>query len=171
MTLAHCTRLFIGERAAFTLFRRDLSGCALYRLRPGAGLAVLPLDEALQDRLHRRNGTGDWADGGGPALSSTDFAFAARASADAPLAYIETDYADGSGLQHAVLWRGGAMVIGPLTLDVRLSEQRPTSLWPINVVLRTLGVAATFAEDEFVRAGLADYRTNEAIVERAERFD
>ncbi|HRK19480.1 MAG TPA: hypothetical protein PK970_11030 [Hyphomicrobiaceae bacterium] len=168
--MAHCTRLFIGEPAAFTLFRRDLPGCTLFRLRPGAGLVVLPLDEALQDRMHRLNGTGDWMDGSGPALSSTDFAFAARASADAPLAYIETDYSEGSGLQHAVLWRGGTLAIGPLTLDIQLSEKRPTSLWPINVVLRALGVAATFAEDEFSRTGLADYRTNDAIVERAARL-
>lgn len=169
--MGHHVRLFVGEAGAFALYRTLVPAMTLYRLRQSTEFAVLPLDDELQDRLHHAYGTGDWSENGGPRLSSSDMTFAARASSAAPLAYLETDYFGGTGLQHAVLWRAGALTIGPMTLDVQLSQQRPTSLWPINVVLRTLGVAATLHEDEFIRLGLGEYRSNEDILGRAKRSD
>lgn len=169
--MGHHIRIFIGEAAAFNLYRATFPGLALFRLTEATPLLVLPLDDDFHDELHKSYGTGDWNEHGGPRLSTSDMTFAARASAEAPLAYVETDYFGGNGLQHAIMWRSGALAIGPATLDVQLSQNRPTSLWPINVVLRALGVAATLHEDEFTRAGLGRYRFLDDIAERGIRVD
>ncbi len=167
--MGHRVRAFVGDALAFAHFRQVAPAAKLYRLSPATDLVVLPLDEELHDALHRLNGTGDWPENGGPLLSTSDLQFAARASDRAPIAYIETDYFGGNGLQHALLWKSGMLAIGPLSLDIQTGAQRPTSLWPINVVLRALGVAATLHEDEFTRLGLGRYRDNEAITDKADQ--
>jgi hypothetical protein len=53
-------------------------------------------------------------------------------------------------------------------LDISgVGRQRAPTLWPINVVLRALGVRATTTEDEFSVFGLGGFRANAAIHERA----
>ncbi|MEQ1647797.1 MAG: hypothetical protein ABL898_04345 [Hyphomicrobiaceae bacterium] len=165
--MGHRIRAFVGDAASFSAFRAIAPASRLYSLSPSTHLLVLLLQDDLHDALHRANGTGDWLEGAGPLLSSSDFQFAARASERAPLAYIETDYFGGEGMQHAVLWQHGSLAIGPLTLNVQTGTQRATSLWPINVVLRALGIAATMHEDEFTRLGLGAFRDAESIQERA----
>jgi hypothetical protein len=161
--MGHRIRAFVGHAIAFAAFRPIKTDVRLYSLSGATNLLVLALDDELHDALHRANGTGDWLEGAGPLLSSSDCQFAARASERAPLAYIETDYLGGEGMQHAVLWQNGLLAIGPLTLNVQTGAQRATSLWPINVVLRALGIAATMHEDEFTRLGLGAFRDTEAI--------
>ena len=139
--MAHSVKLFVGLPLSLRPFL-DLSPDArLYLLTPGADVAVLPFDDLVQDALHRRFGTGDWPENQAIQLSTTDQTFAAQCSAAAPIAYLETEYVGGTGWQSAALWQSGRLAIGPASMqtggDVPLRMQ---SLWPINVVLRSLGM-------------------------------
>ncbi len=137
----------------------------LYRLAPGADFAVMPIDDALQDDLHRRYGTGEWLDT--VRLTLSDVAFAMETARHGPIAYLETDTCAGGGAQAAVLWGGGAVAIRPLSMTTQQSQARPRTTWPINAVLRGLGVVAGAGLDEFETFGLGAYRNNEVIRQKA----
>lgn len=142
----------------------------MYALRPQASLVGVPLSDDLQDDLHARFGTGDWLERG-PRISTGDMAFAAKVSTRAKVAYLETEYSGGVGEQSSVLWSGGSLSVGPLTYAInaktRSAGGRARSLWPINVVLRSMGVRADGFVDEFEALGLSDYRSLEDIEARA----
>jgi hypothetical protein len=169
--MAHEVALFVGTAVSLRPFAEMLPEARAYTLTPDADIAVLPFNEALEAALQRRFGTGDWPEGQALLLSSTVQTFAAECSQRAPLAYLETHYDGAGGQQAAVLWQGGRAVVGPATLDVSgVGRQRVPTLWPINVVLRTLGVRATASEDEFSAFGLGNFRSNDRIHERAWPF-
>ncbi len=77
-----------------------------------------------------------------------------------PVAYVETDYFGGSGIQSAALWRGGG-------LEFVASEY--SSPWvapvvrPINTALRMLGVVASPEQDEFDAIALGEFRSNNGL--------
>ena len=169
--MGHRVRLFVGSAQALKPLHEAAGLCGLYALAPAARLLVLPLDETIHERLHRSYGTGDWLEIGGPLLTSSDMAAAAKASEVDRVAYLETDYLDGDGLQHAVVWQGGILTLGPLTRDVSQSRSRHASLWPVNVALRSLGVEADMWRDEFTVFGLDRYRSCAEILSRASRMD
>ena len=161
--VAHAVRLFAGPADVLERFHAVATGAAIVWLTPGAEIAALALTDAVHDALHRANGTGAWADQG-PRLSSSDMAFAQRLSERGPLAYLETDYAGGAGYQSAMLWIGGGVALGPMTMTVEQGRSRAARLWPINAALRGLGVRADEGGDEFSRFGLVRYGSNDAIV-------
>ena len=156
--MGHRVRLFVGSAQALKPLHEAAGLCGLYALAPAARLLVLPLDETIHEI-------------GGPLLTSSDMAAAAKASEVDRVAYLETDYLDGDGLQHAVVWQGGILTLGPLTLDVSQSRSRHASLWPVNVALRSLGVEADMWRDEFTVFGLDRYRSCAEILSRASRMD
>ncbi len=165
--MGHSVRIFAGASAALAPFRQIDPAVLFYTLTPASDLAVLPFDDDLQDRLHARFGTGDWPENQSIRLSTTDQSFATDCSSAAPLAYIETDYFGGEGTQSAMLWQASQVLIGPITLDNAQRAQRQPALWPINVVLRTLGVRARPPMDEFATFGLANFRSNDDVHARA----
>lgn len=169
--MGHALRLFVGPLIALRAFGQASAHAHIFALQQGAELCVVPLGDDLQDDLHRICGTGDWLETG-PRISTGDMVFAARASQVAALGYVETEYFGGVGEQSAVLWRNGLLALGPTTMttDSRTAG-RPRSLWPINAVLRELGVTAGTHHDEFDAFGLDAYRSNEQIVARATRVD
>ncbi len=159
----HAIRLFVGQIATLQRFHAVAPAARLYTLTPGASFAVLPFDADIQDALHQRHGTGDWDDKAGHSLSSNDIAFAARASAVGPLAFVETDYTGEHGTQSAALWIGGATTMAPITLDTATALTRPPAFWPINAALRGLGIKPAPPLDEFTVFGLRLWTSNEAI--------
>lgn len=165
--MGHSLRLFVGPAVALRIFEKASRNVRYYRLTPGADLLVVPLDDDLQDAIHDISGTGDWLEAG-PRISTGDMDFAARASKGAAVAYVETEYFGGVGDQSAVLWKGGQLALGPLTMD-SASAGRPRSLWPINAVLRGLGIRIEpeNAFDEFEAFGLGLYRSHDDIADRA----
>jgi hypothetical protein len=165
--MSHEVRLFAGPRRALARIRELLPAAAVFALTPGAEIAVLPLDDDLHDALHRHYGTGSWHEDTAFGLSTGDMAFAADVSRAAPVAWLETSYAGGNGTQSAALWIGGALAVGPLSLDAGKAKSRPPAFWPINVALRGLGIVATTGRDEFQTFGLAGYRSNDAIKAQA----
>ena len=160
----HVLRLFVGMPDALQPFLALVPDVRLYALTRHGTLAVLPFDDALQDALHRRFGTGQWPAGQRLLLSTTDQSFAADCSARAPLGYVEMLTDDVADLQSAAVWQHGRLTLGPTTLDLRgTGAGRPKSLWPVNVALRTLGISAATAGDELSVFGLADYFANADI--------
>ena len=161
-------RLFVALPSALRPFLALVPELRLYTLKPDTDLAVLPFDEVVQDRLHDRFGTGDWPDGQGLLLSTTDQKFAAECSQFAPVAYLQSDDGGDGVLQSAAVWQLGQITIGPITLDMAgAGARRAASLRPINVALRALGVVATPGVDETATFGLADYASNEDVHARA----
>lgn len=168
--ITHAVRIFVAPLMVLARFR-DLAPMArIYALTSGSDLLVLPFDEAVQDALHRVNGTGDWPPEASCALSTTDMAFAAETSRRGPLAYLETDYHGPSGRQTAALWMTGQSVMPPTTIDVATALSRPPTFWPINAALRSLGVEATATADEFTTFGLRAWTSNADIHAHARRM-
>jgi hypothetical protein len=160
--MGHNVYLFAGHLEVLRRYRDASTHAHLYRLTPAAELVVMPMDEALQDDLHQRFGTGEWLDV--LRLTSSDMVFAAEVSRRGTLAYIETSYFGGAGLQAAALWGGGALAIRPLSMTNEQSAGRPVATRPINAALRGLGVVAAGRADEFDTFGLSQYRSNADIV-------
>ena len=73
-----------------------------------------------------------------------------------PVAYIETEYFGGDGVQGAIVWNRGEVLLGPL-----FSED----IGPIDQVLHELGVQVGTARDEFDALGLGKHRDNDAWLE------
>ncbi len=78
------------------------------------------------------------------------------------IGYIETDYWGGTGAQSAIGWAGEEVVFGP-----ELSRTEWDSLnqnmvvsngWPIDGLLRMLGVWTDGKRDEFDMLGIGNYR-------------
>ncbi len=169
--MSHQVALFAGSPLVLRPFLDIVPDARAYTLTVDGETGVIPFDDHVEDALQRRFGTGDWPAGQALLLSTTVQTFAAECSLRAPLAYLETHYDGTGGQQAAVLWQGGRAVVGPASLDIAgVGRQRAPTLWPINVVLRALGVRATATEDEFSVFGLGGFRSNGSIHERAWPF-
>ena len=86
------------------------------------------------------------------------------ASLEGPIAYVEADIFGGIGQQASVLWEAGEIALGPLVdpEPVELVVRKARSEWPINQVLRRMGVTvATGEPDEFATVGLGRRRETE----------
>ncbi|MFF4444825.1 hypothetical protein [Streptomyces sp. NPDC001502] len=79
-----------------------------------------------------------------------------------PLAYVEAEYFGGVGEQHAAVWAGGAITLGPL--HVQEGQPTPPAGSPISQALRRLGVLTSATEDEFSAAGLGRHRHSEGWI-------
>jgi hypothetical protein len=159
--MGHNIYLYAGHLEVLRHYAETSPLVRLYRLTPGADLVVMPVDDVLQDDLHRRHGTGEWLET--LRLTTADVAFAAVMSRRGALAYLETDYFGGAGRQAAALWAGGASAIRPLSMSGEQSAGRLPATWPINAVLRGLGVVAAGGLDEFDTFGLGRFRSNSHI--------
>jgi len=73
-----------------------------------------------------------------------------------PVAYVETDYFGGAGVQAATVWESGS---------VRMPAQK-AGKGPINRALRLMGVRAGLLQDEFDVVGLGANRSNDDWLER-----
>ena len=168
--MGHAVRVFAGPLIALRAFERISRHARVYALTPDAPVFVVPFNEDLEDDVQQLQGTGDWLQTG-PRLSTGTMAFADRASQGASLGYLETEYFGGIGEQSAVLWQNGVLTLGPLSMSNDSSGavgRRPRSLWPVNAVLRGLGVRSAGHDDEFDALGLGAYRSLAAIAERAQ---
>jgi hypothetical protein len=156
----HAVRLLVGPLQPLRAVQAMAAMARIFALTPAAYLWALPLDDEVHDTLHAAFGTGEWLRTGAQ-LTSTDLITLARLSQGSAMAYIETNYKGPTGTQSAALWRDGVMAMPPVTLDA--SVMRPAQFWPINAALKSLGVVAQAAADEFTVFGLMGYRSNRMI--------
>lgn len=122
----------------------------------GQGLALLPMTDEFFDAVTIGSAprpAGFWKMPGG-----FDLTLAAW-SAHGPIAYVEADFFGGRGEQHAQVWDEGAVVLGPLHLQV--NEPFPDTGSPISRALRRLGAAKGDHYDEFEALGLGRCRDTE----------
>lgn len=168
--MAHRVQLIVGRPAVLERYRTIVPSLGIYTLSAGAVLHVIPVNDDALDALHAAHGTGEWLDGVRLHLASGDMAFAAAASRVAPVAYLETDYHGGEGMQGAVAWDAGELVAGPITIDVATQRRRAAPFWPINMALTRIGVVPEPGRDAFDTFGLMQWRSTEAIVAGARRI-
>ncbi|MFD7781684.1 hypothetical protein ACFV4Q_01000 [Streptomyces nojiriensis] len=130
---------------------RDLPAAKVALL--GQGLSLAPMTGALFDAV--ADGT-DVDHLGFRRLPGGFDRLLAEWSVGGPLAYVEAEYFGGVGEQHAAVWAGGAIVLGPL--HVQEGQPAPPAGSPISQALRRLGLLTIGAEDEFSAAGLGRHR-------------
>lgn len=83
-------------------------------------------------------------------------------SSQGAVAFVETEYFGGIGVQAAIVWLNGDVALGPLT-DWENAAFSPVS-HPINQALQLMGVVCSGGEDEFDTVGLGQFRSNEAAL-------
>ncbi|MGW6267561.1 hypothetical protein [Streptomyces sp. NPDC055060] len=122
----------------------------------GQGLSLMPMTDAFLDSLAKGGedgALGFWQLRAGFAETLATW------SAAGPLAYVEAEYFGGAGEQTAVVWDGGAVVLGPLHEPE--GQASPPEGSPISRALRRLGAVAAPGQDEFTAVGLDRHRSNE----------
>ncbi|NJP44570.1 hypothetical protein [Actinacidiphila epipremni] len=126
----------------------------------GQGLALLPMTDELFDAVTNGDTGCAWGffflPGGFGARLARWSAAGAGGAAAGPLAYVEADFFGGVGEQHAAVWQGGDLALGPLHMGV--DEPFDADGSPISQALRHLGAVAGDAYDEFAAVGLRRHR-------------
>lgn len=144
---------------------------------PAAGLGLVPVTQEVADAVtpamicavptlslppHTGQSSGPFTTGpesGFVRLTPGLLALVEAASAVGPVVYMETDYTGRDGAQTAAVWRDGVLILGPLILG--RSEVYVPREAPISQALRMLGVPGDARHDEFVVAGLGQFRRTE----------
>jgi hypothetical protein len=123
------------------------------------GFGFMPVMQAPPDSA------GPWPFAVFERLTLTWTSWAAEQSQLFPLAYIETDYFGGLGMQAAIAWQAGRIKFGP---EQSKSEwvngqfsSTPLLDSAINHSLRLIGVVRGTHIDEFEALGLGQYRSDE----------
>jgi hypothetical protein len=148
--------LFCGPLPALFALCGDSERCRIFDI--GGTFPVLPVAQNSPVKSWH----GPVGEGETQSLCESDVALVAAASLHGPIAYLETDYFGGVGMQLAAFWRDGRQVIDLITEgDKQVHEGSP-----INRVLRELGVVALDGRDEFAVQGLARYRSNDDIFDQ-----
>lgn len=164
-------RLFVGPPLGLKAFTSLSPHAEVFALTQKASVLAVPLTDDLQDAVHASAGTGTWLDTG-PRLASGDMAFAARASTAAALGYIEIFTSPEREEECGVLWSGGVLKLGPAGMIRGVGvPARPRSLWPVNVVLRGLGIDSRGYADEGDAFGVRGYRSVEELRSGAVRVE
>lgn len=145
-------RAVVGSPPAVSVFA---AGAAAVAMELAEELELVPITDELFDRL----GGGEQKSFGDAFyfLSGAIEALAVRASETAPIAYLEAHFFGGTGSQSAAVWSNRTPVLGPLTEEAQWKQDRTE--WPINRVLRSLGVVAGSWADEFEAVRLGRHRS------------
>lgn len=122
----------------------------------GAELAPRPRIAALEQGFGLLLIRGEAGDPEADPIPSDVASVAQTLSAHSPVAFVETAYFGGAGVQRAALWTNGTLVRTCLT---RTGESEPGDR-AINTILRALGVEVGENFDEFAAIGLMDHRSN-----------
>jgi hypothetical protein len=125
------------------------------------GFGLLPIPNHMPERL---DGDGTWPFGEVFWFLSVGVeTLARRTSLAGDIAYLEAEIFGGTGTQAMVLWRGGEVCLGPVTMEFTATAPDPSSSqqWPFNQALRELGADRGDAFDEFDALGLGRWRHTE----------
>jgi hypothetical protein len=148
--MGHNINGFIGLAAQLATAARALPHAHVCKLKHGFALLPLTNDIAPDD-----DPTTEYEHL--VALTQPMVEWAKEHSSKLPLAYIETEYFGGTGVQAAIMWDGGSVQFGP----TQTSGAVPLSNGAINIALRRLGVPRGNSLDEFDALGLGIHRDND----------
>ena len=146
--MGHSVQLIIGAGPATARFLREWPIARLVELR--GGWQAIPVDEALYAAIEARHPGAARPSGLHMSALGLPAAVAAVTAGGGGLAYIETAYFGGAGVQSAMAFVDGQEVVAP---------QSARGAGPINQALRRIGVVRTLAEDEFDAIGLGERRS------------
>ena len=153
--MTHVIASFIAKRKAAGALARAMGNAPVYRLNH-AELLLVPVGDDAFDALVAANGPSDLA---GPEfwrLTEALMEVGRECSVHGPIAYGETDYFGGAGVQGAAAWISGKLALPPTT----------HTAGPINAALHTIGLERANGLDEFDTLGLGAVRRMDAFEER-----
>lgn len=154
--MGHVISTFIAKRRTAAALARALGNAPVYKLNHGELLIVPVTDDAFDAVVIAKGesapaGTEFWR------LTEALMEIAAEVSANyGPVAYAETDYFGGAGVQSAAAWIQGKLAMPPTT--------HPAG--PINAALHTIGLERAEGLDEFDTLGLGLVRSMDAFEDR-----
>jgi len=154
--MGHVIATFIAKRHAAAALSRALGQAPVYKLSHPELLLVPVNDDAFDAVVIAKGesaiaGTEFWR------LTEALMEIAAEVSAaHGPIAYAETDYFGGTGVQSAAAWIQGRLAMPPTT--------HPAG--PINAALHTIGLERANGLDEFDTLGLGQVRRMDAFDDR-----
>lgn len=154
--MGHVIATFIAKRHAAAALSRALGNAPIFKLNHPEQLLVPVNDDAFDTVVVAKGesapaGTEFWR------LTEALMEVAAEVSADyGPVAYAETDYFGGTGVQSAAAWIQGKLAMPPTT--------HPAG--PINAALHTIGLERANGLDEFDTLGLGEVRRMDAFEDR-----
>lgn len=154
--MTHVIATFIAKRRAATALSRAMGNAPVYKLNHPE-LLLVPVGDDAYDALLDREGANIPA---GPEfwrLTEAMMELARECSVHGPIAYAETDYFGGTGVQSAAAWIQGKLAMPPTT--------HPAG--PINAALHTIGLERANGLDEFDTLGLGQVRRMDAFEDRA----
>lgn len=146
--MGHSVHLIIGRDTAIAAFLTQWPLARTVDLR--GGWQAIPVDEALYAAIEAKHPGAICPSGLDVSPLGLSEALAAATAKGGGLAYVETEYFGGTGVQAATAFIDGHEVVSP---------QSAKGAGPINQALRRIGVTRTDANDEFDAIGLGERRT------------
>lgn len=150
--MAHVIAAFVALRPAAEAVARAIGGAPLYRLRHDAYLVVPVTDDAF-DAVFAAKGESEQVNPEFWRLTHALADIACECSVHGAIAYVETDYFGGAGVQGAAAWRGGRVIVPPATDEGG----------PINAALAAVGLRPANGCDAFDTLGLGAVRRMDAF--------
>src|SRR5262245_50335609 len=145
------------------VLRQTLLSAAKKLMPSGKGAALgqnfcfIPITDRVFDDLRRTYPELVDTENGFERLSAPVEFVAKSLSRDEAVAYVETEYFGGTGVQAAIVWKAGEVV----------SSDKSADVGPINNALASLGADRRGHRDEFDALGLGQFRSNSAWFHKA----
>lgn len=150
--MSHMIAAFVAERPAAEAVARAIGGAPIFRLRHDAFLVVPVTDDAF-DAVFAARGESEPVNPEFWRLTQALAEIANECSAHGAIAYVETDYFGGAGVQGAAAWRDGRVIVPPATDEAG----------PINAALAAVGLMPANGCDAFDTLGLGAVRRMDAF--------
>lgn len=157
--MSYCLRAFIGNVADLEGMLTHFKNASVTRLDDGFGL--LPVSDDLWKGLEKDQ---KWDESGQCeecGYEERSIIFTSKISRSGTVGFIVAEFFGGDGCQWAILCRDGEPILGPIHTTFVGESHLPRSEWPINRILRALGVIAHLPQDEFESIGLQAHRHTE----------
>ena len=145
--MVHCIAAFVAKPPVAKHVAEALGGAHAYRLRH-ADLLVVPVTDDAFDALVAARGPSGSAGNEFWRLTVGLTDLARECSVHGPIAYVETDYFGGAGMQGAAAWVDGEARLPPTVEEHSV----------VNAALRLIGLRAEDGLDEFDTLGLGRTR-------------
>jgi len=150
--MVHSIAAFVAKRPAIEHVAQALGDAAIYKLEHPDYLVVPVTDDAF-DALVAAHGDSAPAGNEFWRLTVGLIDLARECSVHGPIAYVETDYFGGAGVQGAAAWADGEMHFPPTTEEHSV----------INAALRMIGLNPQDGLDAFDTLGLGRVRRFDAF--------